>query len=158
MRRWRSVGVVVKNNKQANMSPGHPKNWALKRWSLSQVSIQHAPMDIAHPVTSGNFICHVNSGGLDLTHPCSPLRRHDCSSTVTSVTCFSHYKLFQGGQDLNQEATPLSLPALEEINGSFQPGGITESISKGHLSKALVTRKAAAVFQTALVFSQAEVL
>ncbi|KAL1423677.1 hypothetical protein MTO96_021047 [Rhipicephalus appendiculatus] len=97
MRWWRSVDFVVKNTEHANMSPSHSKNWALKRWSLSQVSIQHAPMDIANPVANGNFICHANSGGLDLTHPCSLFSRHGCSSTVTSVTCSNHHKLFQGG-------------------------------------------------------------
>ncbi|KAL3195081.1 hypothetical protein MRX96_016031 [Rhipicephalus microplus] len=101
-RRCRSVDVVVKNTKHANMSLSHSKNWALNGWFLSQVSIQ----------------------------------------------------IFQGGQDLNQKASPLSPPASDEMDGSIQPGATTESISNGHPSIAFVAQKAAAIFQMALVFSQ----
>ncbi|XP_075735750.1 uncharacterized protein LOC119161263 isoform X2 [Rhipicephalus microplus] len=136
------------------MSLSHSKNWALNGWFLSQVSIQHTPMEIASPVGNSDRICRANSGGLDLTHPCSLFSKNDSSSTLTPVTCFLHHKIFQGGQDLNQKASPLSPPAPDEIDGSIQPGATTESISNGHPSITFVAQKAAAIFQMALVFSQ----
>ncbi|XP_049515834.1 uncharacterized protein LOC125941988 [Dermacentor silvarum] len=132
MRQCSSLDVVAKNTRHANISLDSTKYRALEKWSLSQVSNQQASMDIRNPaVNNGNFFYHANSGGLDLVHPYSPFTGNYCSSIITHC---------------------------RRDGCSFQSGKIGENILEGPLSMALVTQRVSAIFQTALIISQAEAL